>query len=116
MNLIGKKNLVNLTGNDIQLRSQAEIKEMVLAKSKPGGQLDFFTDIKGREHDGVQVKPGVFATLNSIALYKWGRANFDLGVNTVEDAYAIFSEFKAREIGEREKGYIKMGFEKDWDK
>lgn len=116
LNLIKRKDLVNSAGSGIQFRSQAEIKEIVLTESKPGGQLDFFTEIKGREYDGVQVKPGLFTTLNSIALYKWGQANFDLGVNTVEDAYAIFSEFKAREISELEKAYIKMGFEKEWEK
>ena len=116
LNLIEKKKLANSSANDTKLLSQAEIKEIVLAESKPDGRLDFFTEIKGKEYDRVQIKPGVFTTLNSIALYKWGRANFELGVNTVEDAYAIFSEFKARKIGEQEKGYIKMGFEKEWEK
>lgn len=114
--LIEKEELANLSASDTKLLSQKEIKEIILGESKPDGRLDFFTEIKGKEYDGVQVKPGVFTTLNSIALYKWGRANFDLGVNTVEDAYTIFSELKAREIGEREKAYIKMGFEKEWEK
>ena len=116
LNLIEKKKLANSSANDTKLLSQTEIKEIILAESKPDGRLDFFTEIKGKEYDGVQVKPGVFTTLNSIALYKWGQANFELGVNTVEDAYAIFSEFKARKIGEQEKDYIKMGFEKEWEK
>ena len=114
MSLINQEQLAQST-NDIKLLSQEEIKQVVLDESKEGGRLDFFTKIKGEENNGIQIKPGVFATKYSVALYQWGRANFDLGVNTLEDAYALFSEYKSREINEREKSYIKMGFERAWE-
>ena len=65
-----------------------------IEESKEGGSFDFFTEIKGKEYKAIQVKPGVFSTNSGIALYKWGRACFEVGVNTVEDAYAIFAKFK----------------------
>jgi hypothetical protein len=34
-----------------------------------------------------------------------------LGINTVEDALQIFAEFKGRALNQREKDYIKLGFE-----
>lgn len=116
LNLIKKEKLADSKATNTKILLPEEIKNIILTESKVGGKLDFFTEIKGKEYDGVQIKPGVFTTMVSIALYKWGRANFDLGVNTVEDAYAIFSEFKSREISEMEKAYIKMGFEKEWEK
>jgi hypothetical protein len=62
--------------------------------------------------DGIQIKPGLFDTRIGIALYKWGKANRDLGIATLDDAYAIFSKFKDRDLNIREKEYIKLGFEK----
>jgi hypothetical protein len=66
--------------------------------------------------EGIQVKPGLFDTRIGIALYKWGRANKDLGVATLDEAYAIFAEFKGRDLDIREKQYIKLGFEKGLEK
>ena len=96
--------------------SKKELKNYILTETKEGGKLDFFTEIKGKEFDGVQIKPGVFTTKQSIALYKWGRACYDIGVNTIEDVYEIFAEFKQKELNQRDKEYIKMGFEKEWEK
>ena len=114
MSLISKEQLAQST-SDMKLLSQEEIRQVVLNESKEGGRLDFFAKIKGEENNGVQIKPGVFATKYSVALYQWGRANFDLGVNTLEDAYSLFSTYKSREINEREKSYIKMGFGRAWE-
>ena len=86
--------------SNIKLTSASQIKTYILIETKKGGKLDYFTNIKGKEFDGVQIKPGVFTTKGSIALYKWGRACFSMGVNTVEDAYEIFIEFKQKEIGD----------------
>jgi hypothetical protein len=36
-----------------------------------------------------------------------------MGVETLEDAYSIFAEFKKREINSLEKEYIKLGFNKE---
>ncbi len=112
LELIGKNKLHKKTPSEIVIPSRNQLKEFILEESKEGGQLDFFTKIKGQENDGIQIKPGVVSTKLGIALYKWGRACFDIGVNTVEDAYDIFAEFKGGELNRREKGYIKLGFDK----
>ena len=90
--------------------SQEEIKSFILTETKEGGKLDFFTEIKGKEYNASQVKPGLFMTNIEIALYKWGKANFELGVKNVETALKIFEEFKGKELNIREKDLIPMGF------
>jgi hypothetical protein len=102
--------------SNIKILSKEELRKIVLAESKEGGKLDFFTEIKGHEMDGIQIKPGLFDTKIGIALYKWGRANFDLGVNTIEDALEFWAEFKGRQPNQREKDYIKLGFNKEFEK
>lgn len=114
--LIKDEKLDRKKPSDIILPSKKELKNYILTETQEGAKLDFFTKIKGKEYDGVQIKPGVFTTKQSIALYKWGRACFDLGVNTVEDAYDIYSEFKSKPINNRDKDYIRMGFYKEWEK
>lgn len=114
--LIKKEKLDRKKPSEFVLRSKQEIKSFVLNESKEGGNLDFFTEIKGKENDGVQIKPGVFSTNQSVALYKWGRACFHIGVNTVDDAYEIFAEHKATTISTRDKEYIRMGFYQEWEK
>src|SRR5690606_36104486 len=116
LSLIEKEKLDKTPPSETTLFSKNELKAYILTETKENGQLDFFTEIKGHEYDGVQIKPGVFSTQLSLALYKWGRACWDLGVNTVEDAYTIFSEFKNRELNSKEKDYIKMGFNKELEK
>ena len=116
LELVEKEKLSTGEISKIKILSQDEIKTSVLKESKKGGKLDFFSEIKGHEYDGIQVKPGVFSTKIAIALYKWGRANFELGVNTVEDALSNWSELKGRESNQREKEYIKMGFNKELEK
>jgi hypothetical protein len=116
LELIKKEKLDKNKPSKITLLSKKEIQDYILSETKVGGKLDFFTEIKGKEYDGVQVKPGLFATNQSVALYKWGRACYDIGVNTIEDAYEIFSKFKGKPISDREKDYIKMGFYKEWEK
>lgn len=113
--LIKKEKLDNKKPSEIVMPSKSELKNFVLDETKVGGKLDFFTEIKGKENDGVQIEPGVFTTLESIAFYKWGRACYDLGVNKIEDVYAIFSEFTGKQLSERNKEYIKNGFDKDWE-
>lgn len=116
LELIKNKKLDKKKPSDMIIPSKKELEAFVLNETKEGGKLDFFTEIKGKEYDGVQIKQGVFTTKESIALYKWGRANFDIGVNTIEDAYSIFSKFKSRKLNEKERTYIKMGFKKEWEK
>ena len=114
--LIKKEKLNQKKPSDIMLPSKKEITLFILAETKHCGKLDFFTEIKGKEYDGVQIKQGVFTTKQSVALYKWGRACFDIGVNTVEDAYDIFAEHQGKPVNERDKEYIKAGFYKEWEK
>ncbi len=114
--LIKDEKLDKKKPSDIMMPSKKELKNYILTETKEGGKLDYFTEIKGKEFDGVQIKPGVFTTEQSIALYKWGRACFDIGVNTIEDVYEIFAEFKQKELNQRDKEYIKMGFDKEWEK
>lgn len=116
IDLIKNEKLDKKKPSDIMLPSKEELKNYILAETAEGGQLDFFTEIKGHEYDGIQIKPGLFTTKQSVALYKWGRACFEIGVNTVEDAYEIFSEFKGKPVNSRDKEYIKMGFNKEWEK
>lgn len=114
--LIKKEKLDKKTASDIMIPSQSEIKSFILTETKENGKLDFFTEIKGSEYDGVQIKPGVFTTKQSVALYQWGRACFDIGVNTVEDTYDIFTQHQGKPVNERDKEYIKAGFYKEWEK
>lgn len=102
--------------SNIKLLSKDDLRKIVLAESKEGGKLDFFTEIKGHEYDGVQVKPGVFSTKLGVALYKWGRANFELGINTVNDALQLWEEHKGRPANQREAAYITMGFNRELEK
>lgn len=116
LKLIEKEKLSIEDKAGVKILSKEEIKAMILNESKEGGKLDFFTEIKGHEYDGVQIKPGLFTTKLGVALYQWGRANFELGVNTVEDALIYWKEFKGREANQREKDYITKGFNKELEK
>ena len=116
LELIEKENLSVGENPNLKLLSKEELKTLVLIESKEGGKLDFFTEIKGHEYDGIQIKPGVFSTKIGIALYKWGRANFELGVNTVGDVLSNWSELKGRQANQREREYIEMGFNRELEK
>jgi hypothetical protein len=96
--------------------NEETLKEKILSESKEGGKLDFFTEIKGHEFDGIEVKPRLYSTRLGMALYKWGKANYELGVSTVEQAYEIWKEFKGRPMNEREREYIKLGFNRELEK
>jgi hypothetical protein len=116
LELIDKEKLDTGAGSTVKFLSKEELKTIVLAESKEGGKLDFFTEIKGHEMDGIQIKPGLFSTKIGLALYKWGRANFELGVNTVDDALEFWAAFKGRQPNQRETDYIKLGFNKGLEK
>jgi hypothetical protein len=106
--------LANPTGMTIPSKDQ--LHTIILKETKEGGKLDFFTPIKGKEMQGIQIKPGLIDTRIGFALYKWGKANYDLGVATIDEAYAIFAEFRGRPLDVREKSYIKLGFERGLEK
>lgn len=116
LQLIESQNLHSAKPSQMQVMTQSEIKAFITQETAAGGKLDFFTPIKDIEYNSVQIKPGVFSTNIGIALYKWGRANFDLGINTVEDAYALFATIKGRALNPSETEYIKLGFNKELEK
>lgn len=93
--------------------TQIELRNHILKETKKKGQLDFFTSIKGHEYDGIQIKPGIYDTKLGLALIKWGKANYELGVKSLDEAFAIFSEYKKREITKREMEYIKIGYNRE---
>lgn len=113
--LIQKQKLLKDKVSEIKIPTKKQLEEYIIEETKEGGQLDFFTEIKGKEYNGVQIKPGIIATLEGIAFYKWGRANYDIGVNTYQDAIEIYSKIKGRELNEKEKTYIESGFNKKWE-
>ncbi len=116
LNLIETENLVVGDSSVIKILTKEELKSLVLTESKEGGKLDFFTEIKGHEYDGLQIKPGLFTTKLGLALYRWGRANFELGVNTIDDALIFWKEYKGREANQKEIDYITKGFNKELEK
>lgn len=94
--------------NDIE-----EIKSVIIEETKENGKLDFFTPIKGKEYDGYQVKPGLYASNREMALYNWAKAVKDLGVNDLEELYILYAEARNKEITTMEKDLLKMGFNKE---
>jgi len=100
----------------IEQKDKLELINTIYNESKVGGKLDFFTQIKGKEFNGLQVKPGLIATNFEIALYKWGLGTFKLGLNSYKDSYKVFSKITNRKLTEQEKKLIKLGFENDWKK
>jgi hypothetical protein len=116
LQVIKKEKLDKKKPSEIILPSKLELKEHILTETKEGGKLDFFTEIKGKEYEAIQIKPMVFSTYLGIAIYKWARACYDIGVNTLEDTYEIFAEYKGRALNGKEKDYIKMGFNKELEK
>lgn len=114
--LIADEKLDSVISGSGKLLSKDEIKSLVIAETQPGGKMDFFTEIKDHEYDGVQIKPGIFTTKLGVALYKWGRAAFDLGVNTIADALDFWKEIKGREANAREIDYITKGFNRELER
>jgi hypothetical protein len=114
--LIQKEHFDTDSSSSVVLPTKDDLHKMILGQTREGGKLDFFTPIKGHEMEGIQIKPGLIDTRIGIALYRWGRACFDLGVVDVDEADAIFADFKGRPLNIREKSYIKLGFEKGLEK
>jgi hypothetical protein len=114
--LIQKEHFDTDSSSSVVLPTSDQLHRMILEQTKEGGKLDFFTPIKGHEMEAVQIKPGLFDTRRGLALYRWGRACFDLGVVDVDEADAIFADFKGRPLNIMEKSYIKDGFEKSLEK
>jgi hypothetical protein len=117
LELITKEDLSNSSDSPtMKVLSNAQLRTLILGETKEGGKLDFFTPIKGKEFESFQIKPNLIATNREIAFYKWGKAVFELGVNTLEDALSIFSEFKERKLNIVESSGIQSGFERSLEK
>jgi hypothetical protein len=93
--------------------AQPDVRATILKETQQGGKYDFFTPIKGHESDGIQLKPGVYDTKRGLALYKWGKANYEAGIKSLDEVYALYSEYKKRPANELEKTYLKMGFNRE---
>ncbi|MEA2077395.1 MAG: hypothetical protein U9O95_05190 [Candidatus Marinimicrobia bacterium] len=113
--LIKTKKLDKNRASKFRFISKKETEAYILSETKEGGKLDFFTEVKDKKYDGVQIIPGLFASYQSIAYYKWGRACYDLGVDTIEEVYGLYIKIKGETLNEQEEIYIKMGFNNEWD-
>lgn len=87
-----------------------EIKTLIIKETQTNGKLDFFTPIKGKEYDGYQIKPGLYASYREMALYNWAKSVKDLGI---EELYTLYSEARKKEINSLEKDLLKMGVHKE---
>lgn len=116
LSLIQQQNLDQIVPEEIIIPSQLEIKNFILRESQPEGKLDLFTPIKDRENDGIQIRPGLFTTEKHAALYKWGRACYDIGVNSAESTVKIYEELTGTSTDQEEKKSIISGYNRDWDK
>lgn len=90
--------------------TSTDLQASIVDETKEGGKYDFFSPIKGQEYDGIQIKPGVYDTKIGMALYKWGKANYEAGVKSLDEVYANYSAYKGRAANEIEKTYLKMGY------
>ena len=59
-----KENLNEPDSSNIKNPSEEDLKKLILTESKEGGKLDFFSEIKGHEMEGLQIKPGLISTRN----------------------------------------------------
>jgi hypothetical protein len=114
MDIISSEGL--LTQNKIVLSDAERKKTMILQQSLENRSLDYFTKIKGNENVEIEIVPGVYETNLNFALYKWGRATKDLGIETVDFSLIIWQELVHRNPTKQEIEMIQSGFNKSWEK
>lgn len=111
-NLIKKEGIDKATPSQkIIILSQKNLAKMIIRESKKNGKLDMFTKIEGHEFDGIQLEPGIYVTMRSASLYKWGLVINKVGVTSASEALNIFAKFRGRKLTDSEKHYIKKGYE-----
>lgn len=93
-----------------QTPDSVTLRKLIIEQSKEGGQLDYFTRIKGKETIGSQVKPGIYAQNIHIAWFYWGKTNYVIGIKSLDEVSSIFKEWKKREPTRMEYEHIKLGF------
>lgn len=98
-----------------QQNDTINIREFIIKETQEGGKLDFFTEIKGKEYNGSQVKPGVYASNIEIVLYRWGKTVKELGIKDLDNIYKLYSEARGKEINPQEKTLLKMAFDGELD-
>jgi hypothetical protein len=112
LNLVGSQKLDKDVPNGMPFVAQTEIREKILSASKPGGELDVWTPIKGHEYDGVIIEKGVFATKFHIACSQWAYNVVGAGITGENAVYALYAEAVGHPITEREKSYLLYGYKK----
>jgi hypothetical protein len=105
-----------LTQKKVVLSDAEKKKTMILQQSVENRSLDYFTKIKGKEHVEIEIVPGIYETNLNFALYKWGRATKELGIETVDFSLIIWQELVHRNPTTQEIEMIRSGFNKSWEK
>lgn len=105
-----------LTQEKVILSDAEKKKTMILQQSVENRSLDYFSKIKGIENMEIEIVPGVYETNLNFALYKWGRATKDLGIETVDFTLIIWQELVHRNPTKQEIEMIRSGFNKSWEK
>jgi len=114
MDIIASEGL--LTQEKVVFSDAERKKTMILQQSVENRSLDYFTKIKGKENVEIEIVSGVYETNLNFALYKWGRATKDLGIETVDFSLIIWQELVHRNPTTQEIEMIRSGFNKSWEK
>jgi hypothetical protein len=114
MDIIASEGL--LTQEKVVFSDTERKKTMILQQSVENRSLDYFTKIKGKENVEIEIVSGVYETNLNFALYKWGRATKDLGIETVDFSLIIWQELVHRNPTTQEIEMIRSGFNKSWEK
>lgn len=93
----------------------SEFQKLILSESRVGGNLDVFTDIKGREKEMVILFDHL-GTKENVALYQWGRLVLAAGITSLDDVVLIYSKLVGRVLNDKEMEFIAKGFNKEWEK
>ncbi len=89
--------------------------KLIIDESKPGGKLDVFTEIKGKEKERV-ILFNHLESYENVALYQWGRLVLAAGMKSPDDVLLVYSKLRERALSKEEMKYIIAGFNKEWEK
>ena len=102
---------------DTILSIKPEIASKILSASTNGGDLDFWTPIKGHEYDGQVIQTGasakdkVVATKKEIAVIQWAYNLTKIGIKR-SDIILLYGELKKRKIRDDEIKLLDLGINK----
>jgi len=114
MEIIRSEKLLNQ--NSLIPNNAERKKALIINQSVENRSLDYFSKIKGIENVEIEIVPDVYETNLNFALYKWGRATKDLGIETVDFSLIIWQELVHRNPTKQEIEMIRSGFNKSWEK